>query len=1055
MLFRFNFAIINIYNIYFEGVKKLLNRILLIILIIIFPSCAYANDYENHWANGYIEKSLSQKIAYGNPDGNFYPDNNITRAEFISLLVNSMMQSGNITSTSLFTSFNDVKPSSWYFPQIVIAEENGIIKGLEDGGFHPDDILTRQDAVVFMCRAYKINPPNDNFFKRYADTYDISGYAKNYFQFSVNNNIIVGYENNTLRPKMPVSRAEALVIIDKFKDISINKSPEFKEGYPKISPTGTVNNITLELKTNMPCSVYYKAVKKENMLSYLTPKKEEINNLLAVISSPDTVILSDILLNSYDEEYTLFLMPVAEDGTIGTIKRLKDVKALAYEHGDGSEENPYIIYNESQLNHIRYCQDNSFKLANDIVLTKEWTPINASGGYFGSLDGDGHTIYNLNISGDNDNTGFFSVLKNGTVKNLAISGNVKGKSNVGLFAGKTDGALFKKCAATGSVKASSNAGGIAGTNNGRIENCLSAVYSVTSAANAGGISGSGNGIILRSVSAVREVTADMYAGCISGINSGGEINSCISANLKTESLLTYNSGRITTNKDGGETFNNYVYEGVQTNSLNVNSDKSNINGMEISWNDIVSKDFYTKNIGPDFFRSWNISQSASFVLPMPDCFKDLDIESGSVPYAPIKIYNSTQLKSVKSECSYILAADINFNSEWKTMEFSGSFDGNSHSISGINGVMFSEISGGAVRNLSIKHSKNTIIAQANYGTIENCTISGEITADSDDIISLGSVAQNNYGTIKNCDSTVNFSISSPSSTIGGIVSQNEGFIDNCSYIGKIYVKSQDNSSSSAGGIAGFNSDGFIYNCSSDADIQIFTESSYAGGICGILGSGEIFKCSSNGSLKTESDKSSSSSYAGGIAAMASSGLIYSCFSTAKITSLSASGYAGGICGYNISSNIQSTYSANTIYQADNKKGEEKIFYSCGICGYNENGFISDNAAINPWIVSGNASKRVCYSDDEFLSNNYAFEDMLPYEKEGAQNGFGMKIKDLSNPEFYYLPVYKGGKLGWSSDMYENDSSAVWTVYYNSSVYKFPLLKGVKNQIYYLTPIEFR
>ena len=87
MLFLINFAIINIYNIYFEGVKKLLKRILLILLIIIiFPTCAYAKDYENHCANAYIEKSLSQKIAYGNPDGNFYPDNNITRAEFAKMI---------------------------------------------------------------------------------------------------------------------------------------------------------------------------------------------------------------------------------------------------------------------------------------------------------------------------------------------------------------------------------------------------------------------------------------------------------------------------------------------------------------------------------------------------------------------------------------------------------------------------------------------------------------------------------------------------------------------------------------------------------------------------------------------------------------------------------------------------------------------------------------------------------------------------------------------------------------------------------------------------------
>lgn len=1011
----------------------------LIMLSLLFSAHSFAADYNGHWAAKYIEEAFAEKIAFGDSNSDFNPDRDITRAEFITLLINHMMKYENINSSSLFTSFGDVSPNAPYFPHIVIAEGNGIVKGFSDGGFHPGETLTREDALVFVCRAYNVNPPYEEFYVNYTDLRDISSYAKKYMQFSVNNKIIVGYGNNTLRPKNPVSRAEALVILDKFKNISFNTSPEFVSGYPKISPAGTVNNITLELKTTVPCTIFFKAVKKDNLTSYLTPKKEEITNILAVVSDSDTVVSSDILLNSYDDEYIIFLMPVSENGSVGTIKRIKDVKALAYEKGDGSKNNPYIIYNESQLSHIRYCQNNYFKLANDIVLSAEWTPINASSGYFLELDGDGHTIYNLNIS-DGSETGLFSHLKGGTVKNLCINGNISASSNAGMFAGILEDGTVSGCVATGYVSASSsNCGGIVGINKGKIVNSLSALYSVSAAVNAGGIAGSNSGIITSCVCAVAEVKSDMYSGCISGINSG-EISSCVSANLLTQSLLTYSSGRISCNKDDGITNSNYVYEHTKTNLLNMNSNKNNSNGEEISWNDIVSAEFYESHIDSSFFKNWKISDNRDFVLPVPSSFSDIETDCGKTPYSPEKITSSNQIYSLNADGHYILTRDITLNKTTDLSEFCGTFDGNNHTVFNLNGSLFSKInSDAAIRNLKIKNSKNACIAVQNYGNIENCTVNGTHSLYAETLCS-GGIASENYGNITNCDSSVNFTLSAASLTVGGLAGHNEGFIDDCSYIGNITVNKYPSSLSALGGICGFNSGGFVYNCFSNAEINVNSSASYTGGICGILASGEIFKCSSEGTMKIISD----TAYSGGISAMSSDGLIYSCFSALNITSDSLSAYTGGICGFNSNASIQSTYSVNTLYQA--KKSEETALYAGGICGFNEYGFISDNAAINPWIVSDGISFAIGFSPEEYLNNNYSYFSI----KESPSDGTLVKLNKFYSADFWFLPVYKGGKLGWSYSLYED--GAIWT---NSRTsYKFPVLKDVKNQNGFTNPVEF-
>lgn len=1013
----------------------------LLILSVLFSARSLAADYNGHWAEKYIENAFSEKIATGDPGSDFYPDKNITRAEFTVLLVNHMMKYESMKSTLMFTSFNDVSPNAPYFPHIVIAEENNIAKGFSDGGFHPNAPVTREDAIVMVCRAYNINPPYDKFYKNYADQDDISDYSRKYLQFSVNKNILVGYTTNMLRPKNPVSRAEALVILDKFKEIDLNTAPEFSAGYPKISPTGTVNNITLELKTTAPCTIFFKAVKKQNPTSYLTPKKEEIDNILAVVSSADAVVSSDILLNSYNDEYIIFLIPVAEDGTVGTIKRIKDAKALAYDEGDGSEKNPYIIRSESQLNHIRYCQNNFFKLGNDISLSSDWSPINADGGYFGGLDGNGHTISGLKVS-DTSNAGLFSHLKGGTIKNLYIDGSISAESNAGIFAGILENGEISGCVATGSVSAtSSNAGGIVGINKGKIIDSLSAVASVSAAVNSGGISGGNSGEISKSISCAETVTADIYSGGISGINSG-EINSCVCASMSINGRLTYSGGRISHTKDGGITANNYIYEHTSTDLLNSNPGKNNDNGTEISWNDLTSADFYRKNIDPSYFERHKLSNENNFVMPFPRAFGDVFLSPGKTPYAPEKITSAEQMNSIKGDAHYILMRSINGDKITQIPEFSGSFDGNDCSVSNLSGALIKQVSpGGCIRNLKLKSSENAAIAAENYGNVENCSNSGTHTVSAAASVT-GGIALINCGNIKNCDSSVSFFVTSASANVGGIAGQNDGFIDNCSYSGKLTISGCENSSS--GGICGFNSDGFIYNCFAKAEADIDSVTSYSGGICGILASGEIFKCSSGGTQKIRSDNA----YSGGIAALSSEGLVYSCFSASNITSESALAYTGGICGYNKSASIQCTYSINTLSQSDNKKSEEKVFFEGGICAFNENGFVSDNAAINPRTVSAGEYYKIGFSPDEYLNNNYAYSE----EKEtDPKNGTGVTLKTLSSSDFFFLPVYKGGKLGWSHTLVEEN--AVWTN--SGTAYKFPVLKDVKNQNSFTNPVEFK
>ncbi len=133
---------------------------------------------------------------------------------------------------------------------------------------------------------------------------------------------------------------------------------------------------------------------------------------------------------------------------------------------------------------------------------------------------------------------------------------------------------------------------------------------------------------------------------------------------------------------------------------------------------------------------------------------------------------------------FVLEEDLDLsNIDWKTVNFTGSLDGQNHTIENLkfstNASMFGRNSG-EVCNLNIVLAEKTYktgfspIARTNSGTIENCSVSGTVTLIlNEEMVSGGLVATNN-SIIKNC--TVNLTITLQTSktfTFGGIAGVSE------------------------------------------------------------------------------------------------------------------------------------------------------------------------------------------------------------------------------------------------------------------------------------------
>ena len=97
----------------------------------------------------YINYLTSEGIISGFPDGTYRPSESFTRAQAAAVMVKAM---GLSTDGVIANTFTDVPVSHWAFIAIGAAEKAGLISGFPDGTYRPNDTLTRAQSVALILR---------------------------------------------------------------------------------------------------------------------------------------------------------------------------------------------------------------------------------------------------------------------------------------------------------------------------------------------------------------------------------------------------------------------------------------------------------------------------------------------------------------------------------------------------------------------------------------------------------------------------------------------------------------------------------------------------------------------------------------------------------------------------------------------------------------------------------------------------------------------------------------------------------------------------------------
>ncbi|MBP1965761.1 S8 family peptidase [Paenibacillus aceris] len=103
----------------------------------------------SHWAYDYVAKALQADIVSGYPNGTFGPDRTLTRMEMTQMLARSMNMTGKKRGNS---PFKDVDESYWGVGILKQMWADGWVSGYSDGTFHPDEQATRAEFVSMLVK---------------------------------------------------------------------------------------------------------------------------------------------------------------------------------------------------------------------------------------------------------------------------------------------------------------------------------------------------------------------------------------------------------------------------------------------------------------------------------------------------------------------------------------------------------------------------------------------------------------------------------------------------------------------------------------------------------------------------------------------------------------------------------------------------------------------------------------------------------------------------------------------------------------------------------------
>lgn len=201
----------------------LLGTLSLVALLQSFPTIVQAQSLESsaEIENNAIQQVLNAKLMSNLPDGLFYPERLINRAELASILVKSFqLDKRQAAKQKNPISVTDVPSSYWAFNDIQIVLKTDIMKGYRGNLFFPNQRITRAEAIAIFAQAYGVfqfpDESVNEILSPYADAASIPSWAKKAIATVVSEGFINTDAQGNISPLQPMTRGDMAYLLSKY-----------------------------------------------------------------------------------------------------------------------------------------------------------------------------------------------------------------------------------------------------------------------------------------------------------------------------------------------------------------------------------------------------------------------------------------------------------------------------------------------------------------------------------------------------------------------------------------------------------------------------------------------------------------------------------------------------------------------------------------------------------------------------------------------------------------------------------------------------------------------
>ena len=226
--------------------KKITAIIMSAVMVLLMSVTSFAafTDMPQGADGEVLQKAVDDGLIQGFGDNTVRPQTPITRAQMATIMSRAM----KAVEKADISAFVDVKAGDWYYDAMSQAVSMEAFKGDDKKQLNPNKTITRQEALIVLCRIFDVPDSDKNALGKYSDGSKVASWAA----VEVRSMAAAGYLGNTaeIRPLDAMTRLEFAQIMDRIVTTYIDESGEYTN-----LPAGNIlvraENVTLKgIKTD-------------------------------------------------------------------------------------------------------------------------------------------------------------------------------------------------------------------------------------------------------------------------------------------------------------------------------------------------------------------------------------------------------------------------------------------------------------------------------------------------------------------------------------------------------------------------------------------------------------------------------------------------------------------------------------------------------------------------------------------------------------------------------------------------------------------------------------